>query len=334
MPTRSNRARVWHRALAAAAALRSPGLLLAIAMLMVPVAARATTTQVFTTGFESGVPAEFSAPGSVIEGVQGFAGRGPVGRQFSGSFLRYTSVPLFPTTLTLRGLPPHDSLDVRFLLAVIDSWDGTELLQVRVDGVLRFSHWFQLATGDASSYIAAPGALLSSGTNLGFSAGTYYSRDRAYDMGVEPVFLGIPHTADSVVVVWSLSAVSGPAAAQWQGGSDESWAIDEVSVLASSPTVDVAPGLSPGALTLSAPWPTPGRGESLTVRFALPSSAPATLALLDVAGRVVSSRQVGPLGAGVHSVDLAAGRRLVPGLYFVRISQGGVARVARAVIVG
>ncbi len=333
MSIHSKGALIRRVALVAVAAIGSSGTLLVPAFLAVPTVARATSTQVFTTGFESGLPAEFSAPGSVIQGVQGYAGLGPAGRQFSGSFLRYTAVTLFPTTLTLRGLPPHDSLDVKFLLAVIDSWDGTELMQVRVDGVLRFSHWFQLATGDASSYVAAPGALLSSGTNLGFSAGGYWSRDRAYDLGVEPAFLGIPHTADSVVVVWSLSAVSGPAASQWQGGDDESWAIDEVSVLVSSPTVDVAPGWPPGSLALAAPWPTPGRGGSLMVRFALPSDAPATLALLDVAGRVVSSSQVGSLGAGEHSVDLAAGHRLAPGLYFVRLSQRDQARVARAVIV-
>src|SRR5688572_6113487 len=104
--------------------------------------ARADTT-VFTTNFESGLPAEFSAAGCVIEGVQGYSGLGPVGNQFGGSFLRYTSVPLHDTQLTITGLPAHDTLNLDFLLAVIDSWDGTELLIITVDGVTVFSHWFQ-----------------------------------------------------------------------------------------------------------------------------------------------------------------------------------------------
>ena len=80
----------------------------------------AADTTVFSTDFESGLPAQFSAPGSVIQGVQGYAGLGPSGNQFSGSFLRYTSVPLFDTQLSLTGLPAHDHLSLKFLLAVID----------------------------------------------------------------------------------------------------------------------------------------------------------------------------------------------------------------------
>jgi len=294
---------------------------------------RAMATVVFSTDFESGVPAEFSAPGSVITGVQGYAGLGPPGRQFSGNFLRYTSVPLFPTTLTLRNLAPHDSVDVRFLLALIDSWDGTELMQVRVDGALLFNHWFQLATGDASDYIPPPGALLSSGTNLGFSNGSYYARDRAYDLGSEPAFLRIPHTADSLIVTWGTNAVSGPAADQWQGGDDESWAIDAVSVSISSATLDVMPERLSAGLALAAPHPTPTRGGSLVVQFSLASGAPATLSLVDVAGRVVSSSEVGSFGAGTHSLDLGRGSQLAPGLYFIRLAQHGATRVTRAVVV-
>ena len=118
----------------------------------------ARAQQVFSTAFETGLPAELSAPGSVIESVQGWSGLGPPGRQFSGNFLRYTSVPILSTTLTLNNLPPHEYVNLRFLLAVIDSWDGTELFKVSVDGTELFSHWFQLASGDASSYLAPPGA--------------------------------------------------------------------------------------------------------------------------------------------------------------------------------
>src|SRR4029450_418137 len=92
-----------------------------------------------------------------------------------------------------------------------------------------FSHWFQLATGDATDYIAPAGGLLSSGVNLGFSNGGYYYRDRAYNMGVDPTFT-VPHTASTVTLGGKLGAIPGPAANQWQGGGDESWAIDNVRV--------------------------------------------------------------------------------------------------------
>ncbi len=299
-----------------------------------PQAAGAQTTTVFSTDFESGLPTEFTAPGAAIQGVQGWAGLGPPGYQFSGNFLRYTQTTLFDTKLSLQNLPAHDHLNLRSLLAVIDSWDGTELLQVWVDGELRFSHWFQLATGDTSSYVAAPGALLSSGVNLGFSNGSFYFRDRAYNMSVEPAFLAIPHTADSVNVVWRISAVSGPAAAQWQGGADESWAIERVEVEVSNQVVGVDSRDVPLALSLDGPWPNPSPAGRFTVFFELPSERVARLELFDLAGRRLQSREVGSLGAGRHVVDLAGtGRRLASGVYFLRLAQGERTAVRRVVVI-
>jgi hypothetical protein len=289
----------------------------------------ARAQEVFSTTFEAGLPAQFSAPGSVIEPVQGWSGLGPPGRQFSGNFLRYTSVPILSTTLTLNNLPVHEFVNLRFLLAVIDSWDGTELLKVAVDGTEVFSHWFQLASGDTSSYIAAPGALLSSGTNLGFSNGTYYNHDRAYDLGAEPVFLNIPHGSSSLVVTWTLGAVSGPAAEQWQGGSDESWAIDAVSVQVSNQTVDAPLVSSLNEIVLDGAWPNPSRGGPLAVHFALPNGSNATLDLFDVVGRLVDSRAVGLLGAGSHRIET---KRVSAGVYYVRLSQGSDVKVKRAIV--
>lgn len=285
----------------------------------------------WSSDFDSGLPPEMTAPGSQLEGVQGWAGLGPAGQAFGGTFLRYTSVPLYDTRLVLRNLPAHTNVSVSFLLALIDSWDGTELFQVSVDGATLFSHWFQLATGDTSSYIAPPGGMLSRGHNLGFTDGSYYYRDRAYDMGVEPAFQNIPHTADSLVVIWRLGAVSGPAATQWQGGSDESWAIDNVSVSLSG-TLDAPPLGAPGALALAGAQPNPSRDGRLRARFVLPSNAPARLELFDVTGRRLAAREVGSLGAGSHTCDFGEEVRCSPGLYLLRLSQAGVARTARAAV--
>jgi hypothetical protein len=200
-------------------------------------AAPAGAVTVFSTDFASGLPAGFSAPGASIEAVQGFAGLGDPGRQFGGSFLRYASTSVVDTQLTVTGLPPHDRLSLGFLLAVIDSWDGVEIFEVWVDGEVLFWNSFQLATGDSSSYYPPPGGLLSSGSDLGFGANSFSIRDRAYDMSLEPAFIDIPHTGDSVTIVWRVEAIPGAEASYWQGGDDESWAIDDV-------TIDVEGGVT------------------------------------------------------------------------------------------
>jgi len=287
---------------------------------------------VFSTDFSAGIPAELSAPGCQLDGVQGFAGLGPPERTFSGNFLRYTSVPIDPTTLTVRNLPAHDHLSLKFLLGVIDSWDGTELMQVYVDGSLKFNHWFQLAVGDTTDYFPAPaGAILSMGRDLGFSGCCYYNRDRAYDLGVEPAFLDIAHTADSVVVTWTVGAISGPAADQWQGGADESWAIDAVSVEVSNSTVDVADGPAPGGVGLRA-WPNPARNGFLRLQLSIPTPGPVRVELLDIAGRRVASRDLEMVGPGWREVDLLGGRRIAPGLYLARLQHGGQVQTARVVV--
>ncbi len=98
----------------------------------------AASSSVFFTNFDSGIPAEISGAG-VATGVQGFAGLGPTGNQFGGQFLRNDTSSA--TTLTLTGLPPHTKLDINFLFAAIDSWDGSsgafpsgDFFVVTVDG--------------------------------------------------------------------------------------------------------------------------------------------------------------------------------------------------------
>ena len=191
---------------------------------------RLGTLRVFTTNFETGLPPEFSAPGARIEPVQGFGRLGNPANTFSGNFLRYVSAGTSPVTLTVRHLPPHRTVSLRFLLAVIDSWDGSEILEVRLDNRVLFSNWFLLADGDTSSYRAPPGALLSSGRDLGFSGSYPFHHDRAYQMGADPAFAQIPHTADSLRVTWRIRGEAGLEARMWQGGDDESWAIDNVRV--------------------------------------------------------------------------------------------------------
>ncbi|MBI5168417.1 MAG: hypothetical protein HZA61_02915, partial [Candidatus Eisenbacteria bacterium] len=298
---------------------------------LVPLTAHeATAATYWSTDFESGVPAEMTTLGSAIEGTQGWGSLGHPGNTYGAHFLRYSAIALHDTKLVLRGLPAHTHVSVGFLLALIDSWDGTELYQVTVDGNLRFDHWFQLATGDTTDYAAAPGTILSMGRELGFSGGSYYARDRAYDLGLDPAFQDIPHTADSLVVVWKLSAVSGGAAQQWQGGGDESWAIDNVRVSLRLAGTGVDESANAGALALAIAGAQPSVTRDVHVSFTLPQVGGARLDLFDATGRRLAGADAGALGAGRHTLALGEGR-LEPGLYWVRLTQNGATRTAKAV---
>ncbi len=76
------------------------------------------------------------------------------------------------------------------------------------------------------------------------------------------------------------------------------------------------------------PNPSPARAQ---VSFALGSASPATLEVLDVAGRSVVRQEVGAMGAGRHVLTLGA--PLPPGLYLLRLAQDGRVLVARGAVV-
>lgn len=281
---------------------------------------------VFSSDFESGLPPELAGAGVRIEAVQGYAGLGAPGNQFGGSLLRYYTQTLYDTTLTLTDLPPHTHVSLGFLLALIDSWDGTELFQVDIDGQLVFSHWFQLATGDDTDYVAPAGGLLSSGGELGWSGGSWYSRDRAYDLSVEPAFRNIPHTADTLTVVWRMGAVSGGAAANWQGGADESWGIDNLTVTLDTGASAVPLSAAGTRLLGNAPNPF---NPSTMIAYDLPAGgAEVRLDVHDVAGRLVRTlvdgTQPGGRQTAVWDGRGPDGRMQPAGLYFYRLVGDGV----------
>jgi hypothetical protein len=97
-------------------------------------------------------------------------------------------------------------------------------------------------------------------------------------------------------------------------------------------SADVGSG-SPVAFALEGARPNPARGSGLRVAFALPEGGAARLELMDVSGRRVRSREVGGLGAGRHTVDLSAGRPVAPGLYWVRLTQGGNRGTTRVAVI-
>lgn len=198
-----------------------------------------------------------------LESVQGYAGFGVAGNIFAGNFLRndtggYASsggigTPGSPTILTLIGLPPHTSININFLLAIIDSWDGSEpgtgpeactdchpdILTVTVDGNIIFSESFGF---NNPSYVPLPDVWLTEYALLGFNPDF---GDAAYNMDLDPTFNGIPHTASTLTIEWVASGDG------WQGGDDESWAIDNLEiVLVGGVDIDVKPGSDPNSINL------------------------------------------------------------------------------------
>ncbi len=92
-------------------------------------------------------------------------------------------------------------------------------------------------------------------------------------------------------------------------------------------TVDVP---ASAALAIEEVRPNPSERE-MWVSFTLPDNRTARIELIDVAGRRVRERTV--TGAGRQTIDLAAGSRLPPGVYLVRLIHGDQSTVKRASVV-
>ena len=186
---------------------------------------------------------------SGTESVLGYAGIGNNGDEFDGLFLRNTTggdsggggeigAPGDVTRLTLSNLPPHSGLDLNFLFAKIATWDGgqfgglpgdpasaPDVFEVWIDGEIVF----QESVGFVEpSFRPAPNSiLLTENQPLGFS-----DFDSAFDMDRVGQLSSIPHVSDTAVIEWRAAGIG------WQGGEDESWAIDNVEVLLTTGDID------------------------------------------------------------------------------------------------
>jgi len=226
----------------------------ALAGYLVSSAAAAIPVSVFSENFESGpVPTAFTSSAAPIVGSANASLGTPnvnVGTQGYSSFgfgtkmLRNNSSQPLATILTLTGLASHTSIDLNFLLAIIDSWDGSggtqnDRFNVRVDGTLIFSSLFANGTPATTSFtpesgvaLAAPATLFTDtagpGSNPAF-------KDTAYDMGLQTsVFDGIAHTASTLTIDFFATGdddAAGVDNASWSGVGDESFAIDNVEVI-------------------------------------------------------------------------------------------------------
>jgi hypothetical protein len=198
---------------------------------------------VFSTDFSSvTLPAEISPGTALITGVQGYAGLGPVGNQFGDNFLRSATANV--VTLQLNNLPAHSAINLAFLFAAIDSLDGTgtfpqgDFFNVTVDGTTIFNESFANALlTQIQSYVPPAGVELARHVDLGFSGpGSFYT-DSAYNLGADPIFSNIAHSASTANIQFFIQGVG------IQDLNDESWAMDNL-------TVTVAPVPVPATVWL------------------------------------------------------------------------------------
>lgn len=215
-----------------------------LALSVLEFAASAGQIGVFSTDFNGAVPPEFSGVTTTVP-VGEYDGLGTGANVFSGSFLLNATGlipgqppgnPGDPTRLTLANLPPHASIELNFLLAIIDTWDGSQThpsapdyFNVTVDGASVFRESFDNYAWDGlleSFNPDSPGVVLARRVQLGFSLDPTHV-DSAFDMGLQHSAFGdIPHTSNTLTIEWFADG------AGWQGwGMDESWAIDNVEVL-------------------------------------------------------------------------------------------------------
>jgi hypothetical protein len=185
---------------------------------------------------------------TTLESVRGYAGIGTGTNTFEGNFLRNASGIWQPeggplkTTLTLTGLPSHESIDLNFLLAIIDSWNspGQDFV-VAVDGIPVFDQEFDnIRVGTDQSYIPPPGVQLLAWTfpQLGWGgpdngADSTRHTDSAWNMSFEPTLHGIQHNSSSLQVDFYASIGA--------GGLHESWGMDNLEVVLNYRNVEAVP---------------------------------------------------------------------------------------------
>jgi hypothetical protein len=206
--------------------------LLALALLTGFHMAQAQTT-VFSTDFDSGMAAPLNPGTATLTGVQGFSGLGSVGNTFGGQFLRSATGNV--VTLTLNDLPTHTQISVDFLLAAIDSLDGTgtfpsgDFLKITLDGATIFRESFANALpSQIQSYVPAAGVELARHVDLGFGGpGSYYT-DSAYHLGADPALHHLAHTGAVATFTFQIEGEG------IQSLDDESWAMDNLRVSVSA----------------------------------------------------------------------------------------------------
>jgi PEP-CTERM motif len=147
------------------------------------------------------------------------------------------------TQITLSNLPTHNRVDLNFFMAFLDSWDSRngspspDNLDLYIDGVLRASYTFNTASGTVRDF--GGGTLLAS--DIQFDVNVFFA-DAIVDMAGDPG-LDFAHTSSTLTVDWVASGNG------WQGGNDEAYGLDNISIDLRTTGVTVP---EPGSLALVA----------------------------------------------------------------------------------
>jgi hypothetical protein len=140
-------------------------------------------------------------------------------------------------TLTLSNLPTHNAIQIGFLLAILNSWDGSsenDRFEVLLDGQTLFTETFDNFFTNDQTYVPPANVQIvdridlppynKAFPNLGFGGiGTDWG-DAGYDMYFEPRLQNIAHSSSSATIVFR---------ATYSGMSleyDEYWGIDNLKV--------------------------------------------------------------------------------------------------------
>ena len=188
------------------------------------ITARVEASLLYENDFED--PLDILLGAGSIVGAQGFNGIGDI----SGGIWRNTAPgnPAANSSVNLAG-GPYSGLHIEFDFMAIDSWDGTtaaggiippDFFNVTVNSGTEFSETVDFAIeADGSISTSAAATLLSSGSNLHTVPGTSWP-DTVYHIALD--VLG-PVTSPVAVSFFASGA-------GWQGGNDESWAIDNLRI--------------------------------------------------------------------------------------------------------
>jgi hypothetical protein len=189
----------------------------------------AAGTNVLSLDFETALPPSVNPGTAFATDGQGYKGLGSTGNQFGGNILRSATGNV--VTITLTNLPPHTSINLSFLFAAIDSLDGAgsfpagDYFRITLDGNTIFREAFANATPDqVQTYLPPPGVELARRVDLGFTGpGSFYT-DSAYDLGKDPQFQLIPHTASTLTLTFQIEGGG------IQDINDESWGMDNLRI--------------------------------------------------------------------------------------------------------
>lgn len=173
----------------------------------------------------------YSEVGTALAGSWNAAG-------WTGSFLRNSTVsPIQTSSFTFTGLAAHNSISLGGVLGFLDSWDGNnlgggvspDLLEVLVDGNVIATLSSNQVQGTGNYY----GGTILAPAGSQVDANQFYS-DVLIDLGTTS-FATFAHSSSTLNLSFRA------AGAGWQGGTDESWGIDNLSLSYSPITGNAVP---------------------------------------------------------------------------------------------